>query len=241
MADEPNSTPSLGDRLSDLFRTSAGAQINISAASRSLGVSRDTIRRMLAGSASSRGEAALHRAEKVEQRRPQWIAGAHQGKMAHKLFPDGMPKMPGERDIPGQIGLLANRKPDGSINLTRTAKALGVSARTLARWVKGEARPRAAHQEQIRGEVRATLLANSDAAMDAATRTGMSLQVFCMVQISDDLRRRRIAQHLDTSQVAAAQLAWMNGGDEGLQTWVATSLENNYFHGISAEVTDVES
>lgn len=233
-----DATLTLAQRLGELYRPSATGPVNISAASRALGVSRDTVRRMLAGGSSPRGEAALARAERVEDHRPKWIQGSHEGAVVNKLFPDGMPRIPGERDVPGQIKLLASRKADGSINFTRTAKALGVSARTLARWVRGEARPKAMHQEVIHSEVRATTLAKSDAAMAAATEVGLSTKITAMVKISESLKSRTIPRSYGPEQVAAAQMAWLNGGNQGLQEWFANDLEQNYFRsaGILAHV-----
>lgn len=238
--DPPSQPVSLSDRLGELFKPSASGRINISAAARSLSVSRDTVRRMLAGSESPRGVAALVRAERTESRRPQWVDGAHEGKVAHQLFPDGMPKLPGERDIPGQLEMVAARKADGSIHITRTAQSLQVSARTLGRWLKGESRPRAAHQELIRTEVRATALSNSEGAMNSAA-LGQLLSLKFMAQVSADLRQRAISREYLPSQVAAAQLAWMNGGDEGLQQWLEADIEDNYFRGVSdVTVTDID-
>lgn len=232
----------LADRLGELFKPAAGGRINISAAARRLGVSRDTVRRMRDGAASPTGVAALEREERRESRRPGWVEGAHEGKVAHQLFPDGMPKLPGERDIPAQLAMVAARKPDGSIHITRTAQALQVSARTLGRWLRGEARPREAHQELIRSEVRATALSNSDGAMSAAVM-GHFLTLNFMAKISDDRRRRNIRREYTADQMSAAQLAWMNGGDEGLQQWLERDLEVNYFREVPSDevaVSDID-
>ncbi len=242
--DDPDGTPdrSLADRLGELFKPSAGAKLNISAAARGLQVSRDTVRRMLGGAESPRGVAALERAERTESHRPAWVVGAHEGRIAHQLFPEGMPKLPGERDIPGQLEMVAARKPDGSIHMGRTAKALQVSHRTLGRWLRGESRPRAAHQDLIRSEVRATALSNSEGAMTAAD-FGQSLTLKFLARISNDLRNRTITRSYAADQVNAAQLAWMNGGDEGLLQFLETDLEANYFRGVAegdVEVSDLD-
>lgn len=237
--DDGPTVPSLTDRLGELFKPSAGAKLNISAAARGLHVSRDTVRRMLGGVESPRGVAALERAERTENHRPDWVVGAHEGKIAHQLFPDGMPKLPGERDIPGQLAMVATRKPDGSIHITRTAQALRVSPRTLGRWLRGESRPRAAHQDLIRSEVRATALSNSAGAMASAT-VGQSLTLKFMAKISQDLRLRTITRSYDADQINAAQLAWMNGGDEGLVQFLETDLEVTYFRGVDSDVYDLD-
>ncbi len=234
--DDPDGTTrrSLADRLGELFKPAAGAKLNISAAARALQVSRDTVRRMVGGAESPRGVAALERAERTEQHRPAWVVGAHEGRIAHQLFPEGMPKIPGERDIPGQLEMVAARKPDGTIHLGRTARALQVSPRTLGRWLRGESRPRSAHQELIRTEVRATALSNSQGAMEAA-QIGQGLTLKFMAKVSGDLRRRTITRHYGADQVNAAQLAWMNGGDEGLRQYLETDLENNYFADVKSD------
>ena len=235
-------TPSISDRINALFKTTEDGSASIHGASRGLGVSRDTVRRMLAGQHSPRGLQALQAAERTESRRPAWVGGHDSGNAIGALFAhDQRPTdLPGSRDIRGQLEFIAARNAKGGIDREATGRALGVSGRTIGRWLTGQSRPKQAHQEEIRREVRATSLAGNDAAMDRAYTT-TSLKIRFNSRISNDVRNRVVSRRFDPQAMREAQLAWINSGDEGLSEFLARDLELNYFgpSAPDAEVTDI--
>lgn len=235
-------SPSISDRIHALFKTTEDGTASIHGASRGLGVSRDTVRRMLAGEHSPKGLQALQAAERSESRRPAWVGGHDTGASIGVLFTHEQrpTDLPGSRDLRGQLEYIAARNAKGGIDREATGRALGVSGRTIGRWLTGQSRPKQAHQEEIRREVRATRLANSDESLDRAYST-TSLKIRFNSRVSNDIRNRVVSRRFGPEAMREAQLAWINGGDEGLSEFLARDLELNYFGPAApdAEVTDI--
>lgn len=218
-----------GSRFDRLYSAGTGQAASIRATAKALGVSRDTVRRMREGHPSPRGEAALHRAERREARRPQWLnSGPDVGRISQIIPLTGTG--PAERDVRGQLEMVAIRRADGSIDRAATGQAFGVSTSTIGRWLRGEARPTMAHQGDLRTEVRSRLLTDSADAMDQAF-TGANIFLRFDVIISDDERSRAISRHLDGQAMRAAHAAWLAGGDAGLADFFRSDIEDNYFGG----------
>lgn len=228
-------------RLDSLFAPAEGGSVSIRGAARKLGLSRDTVRRMMGGEKSPKGLQALHAAEQADRRKPAWLGGHDTGKSIGVLFArDQRPtNLPGDRDVRSQIEFIAARTAKGGIDRESTGRALGVSGRTISRWISGTSRPKQAHQEEIRREVRATHLANSDAAMDRAYST-TPLKIRFTARISSDTRDRTVSRRFDPQAMREAQLAWINSGEEGLSAFLSHDLKLNYF-GSSAPDAEVTS
>jgi|LSQX01.1.fsa_nt_gb transposase len=232
--------PDFGSRFDRLFAASAGQSASISATAKALGVSRHTVRRMREGIPSPRGEAALQRSERREARRPQWLDSGPDVSRASQMIP--VPDSgPAERDVRGQLEMVAIRRADGSIDRAATGQAFGVSTSTIRRWLRGESRPTMAHQGELRTEVRSRLLTESDEAMSQAI-TGANVFLRFSAKVSSDQRSRAITRHLDGQTMRGAHNAWLAGGDAGLKEFLATDIEANYFGGggvYDAEVLDI--
>lgn len=233
--------PDLQSRFDRLFSAGVDKPASTSAAARGLGISRDTVRRMLAGGSSPRGEAALRAAERREARRPQWVdSGPDRGRVS-TMIPTTS-RLPTERDVRGQLELVAIRTKDGRIDREATGRAFGVSGRTIGRWLNGASRPTMAHQEELRREVRAHALTSSRRAMDQAF-AGASLQIAFKVRVSSDTRSRHLSRSFDPQTMRDAQSAWIYGGEAGLSEFLAQDIEANYFGAAvpDAEVLEIDS
>lgn len=226
-----------GSRLDRLFDL-GGRPASTRAIAKSLGLSRSTVARMRQGTPSPKGEAALAAAERREARRPSWVdTGPDRGSVSKMIPTSG--QLPGQRDIRGQLELVAIWK-NGRIDRAATGRAFGVSARTIGRWLNGEARPTMAHQEELRREVRSTALTQSEAAMNQAF-TGLRATVAARVRVSGDTRARHISRRYSPEATRAAQTAWLNGGEAGLTEWLAQDLTDNYFGGVDdVNVLDID-
>jgi transcriptional regulator with XRE-family HTH domain len=231
-----------GSRFDRLFAGGAGQAASISATAKALGVSRHTVRRMREGISSPRGEAALQRVERREARRPQWLdSGPDVGRVSQMIPVAGTG--PAERDIQGQLEMVAVRRSDGSIDRSATAQAFGVSRSTIGRWLRGESRPTMAHQGELRTEVRSRLLTDSDDAMNQAF-TGASVSLSFLVKISSDERNRTVSRFFDAQTMRSLHASWLAGGEAGLSEFLASDLETNYFGGggvYDAEVRGVNA
>lgn len=222
-------TPRTVDRLHDLFGPGRGKPASERAIARGLGVSRGTVHRLLSGQPTPTGEKAWAAAERAEARRPQWLDTGDDRGEASKLIPLGEVHLPDSRDIRGHLEAVAVRRPDGSIDRKATGSAFGVSPSTVGRWLRGESRPKMANQLELRREVRAQALTRSDEAMQLAN-TGGAIRLGFKVRISSDTRNRTgIRRSLTMSEMRQMQSAWLNGGEEALQQWLAADIEDNYF------------
>lgn len=234
--------PSITDRLNSLFKSTEDGTASIRGAARGLGVSRDTVRRMMAGEHSPKGLQALQAAERSESRKPAWVGGNDTGKSLGVLFSaDQRPQdLPGSRDVAAQLEYIAARNAKGQVDRAATARALGVSVRTIGRWLTGKARPQQANQEEIRREVRATRLANTDQAIDRGHQT-TRVAVRFLSKVSADVRARFLNRTFTPEAMREAQLAWINSGDEGLADFLARDIELNYFYasGVDGEVSEI--
>lgn len=234
-------SPDIQSRFNLLFAGGSDQAASERAAARGLGVSRDTVHRMLAGHSSPKGEAALRAAERREARRPQWVdSGPDRGRVSAMIPTDG--QVPAARDIRGQLDMVAIRTKDGRIDREATGRAFGVSGRTIGRWLTGASRPTMAHQEELRREVRAHALTSSDKAMEQAF-AGAALSIAFKVRVSADTRNRHLSRSFDPQTMRDAQSAWIYGGEDGLSQFLAQDIEANYF-GASvpdAEVLEIDS
>jgi transcriptional regulator with XRE-family HTH domain len=235
-----DSGPDFGSRFDRLYSAGTGQAASIRATAKALGVSRDTVRRMREGNPSPRGEAALRRAERREARRPQWLdSGPDVGRVSQMIPVIGTG--PSERDVRGQLEMVAIRRTDGSIDRAATGQAFGVSTSTIGRWLRGESRPTMAHQGELRTEVRSRLLTDSADAMDQAF-AGANVFLRFNAKVSSDQRYRAISRHLDGQAMRGAHTAWLAGGEAGLTDFLRSDIEDNYFGGggvPDAEVLDI--
>lgn len=229
--------PDYGTRFDHLFGQSPGSSASIRATARALGVSRDTVSRMRAGRASPRGEAALLRAERREARKPQWLDNGPDRGILSKMIPvEGV--APSERDVRGQLEIVALRRRDGNIDRAATAQAFGVSTSTVGRWLRGEARPTMAHQAELRQEVRSRLLTDSEDAMGQAF-IGAKVFLKFRARVSSDVRPRAVERYLDPSAMRGVHAAWLSGGEAGLAEFLALDIEANYFREGGADDAEV--
>lgn len=128
-------------------------------------------------------------------------------------------------------------KRGAAVNAQAAAKALGVTPRTIQRWVKGEIRtPKADHVKAITKAARqaASTKAGRRAALaaaegDRASKRGATMRIKGEQGPMDYERKDRwVTLDLSPEQVRAMRTAYEAGGDKGLLGWTTTELDQNY-------------
>jgi hypothetical protein len=144
----------------------------------------------------------------------------------------------------------SSRRDPSRPNVAAAAQALGVTSRTVQRWLAAEGQQRITHPRPEtlgaisrlsrqaattrRGRARALAAPQGRVAAQAAKR-GMSLRISGKQGIDPDpeseyIRRRATHWHLDPSSAAALQDAWVRGGDKGALDWLASHSD---IYGVS--------
>jgi hypothetical protein len=122
------------------------------------------------------------------------------------------------------------------VNARAAAQALGVSTRTVQRWVAGDSKPKPANAQAVRRRARqaATTKAGRRSAMatargDRASRYGARLHITGTQGPLDYERYRRTANlDLDPAMVEQLRDAYEAGGDRGVVDWATGALDQNY-------------
>lgn len=142
------------------------------------------------------------------------------------------------QDITGLLRTVGGTSPRTrtGIDLTRAARILGVSRRTVERWVRTEQtgigqRPSAAHRKTLltRARQTASTKAGRRAALAAARTSQAAISRGAKLTISgmqgptskDYMRDRVTYSELTPEQLQAALDAYENGGDKGFMAWAA--------------------
>ncbi|HQZ85740.1 MAG TPA: hypothetical protein PLB21_08975 [Actinomycetota bacterium] len=160
-------------------------------------------------------------------------------------------------DLRGQ--LMAVGGPSGrtksGIDLTKAAKGLGVSRRTVERWVKTEQtgdgqRPSPGHAKKLATKARqaATTKAGRKAALAGSTVRQAVASRGARLSITglqgpraagrDYMRKRTTLLELDPSDAEAMMNAWENGGEKGFMTWATGHWGNEYLDDWKFESVD---
>ena len=147
-------------------------------------------------------------------------------------------------------------KTRSGIDLTNAAKSLGVSRRTVERWVKtaqtgtGQ-RPSAPHAASLAKRARqaATTKAGRRAALatstvrQAITSRGARLAITGnqgpRAAGQDYMRRRTTQLDLDPADAEAMMTAWENGGDKGFMAWATNHWGQEYLDDWKFDDVDV--
>lgn len=125
----------------------------------------------------------------------------------------------------------------GRVNVAAAAKALGVTPRTVQRWVSGEIRnPKPGTTKEINRRARqaATTKRGRQRAMaarrgDRAARRGAQLRVAGTMGPRDYERRGRVVnQALSPEMVDALRQAYEESGDQGLLEFTQQLLDREY-------------
>lgn len=150
-------------------------------------------------------------------------------------------------DIPGMLLAVGgpSSKTKSGIDLTKAAKALGVSRRTVERWVKtaktgvGQ-RPSPAHAHTLATKSRqaATTKRGRQAALAVSTVSRAITSRGARVSITgfqgpraagrDYMRDRTTMTELDPADAEAMLHAWENGGEKGFMAWAADHWDKEY-------------
>lgn len=155
-----------------------------------------------------------------------------------------------EADVSGQDGgdlrgkLLAvggaSSRTKSGIDLSRAAKRLGVSRRTVERWVKtseqGEGqRPSKAHAKALRDKSRQAASTKRGRAQESEAirkkfSRGTKLNVTANQgpHSSDYMRHRTVSENLSPEQTEAMINAWEEGGEAGFHQWAQAHLDDKY-------------
>lgn len=170
-----------------------------------------------------------------------------------------------DADVSGQTGgdlrgmLMAvggaSRRTKSGIDLTKAAKSLGVSRRTVERWVKTEQtgagqRPSAQHAKSLATKARqaATTKAGRRAALagssmrQAIASRGARLAITGLqgphAAGRDYMRNRTTQLELDPADAEAMMDAWENGGEKGFMTWATGHWGNEYLDDWKFDAVD---
>ena len=170
-----------------------------------------------------------------------------------------------DADVSGQAGgdlrgmLMAvggaSRRTKSGIDLTKAAKSLGVSRRTVERWVKTEQtgtgqRPSAQHAKSLATKARqaATTKAGRRAALagssmrQAIASRGARLSITGLqgphAAGRDYMRNRTTQLELDPADAEAMMDAWENGGEKGFMTWATGHWGNEYLDDWKFDAVD---
>lgn len=159
-----------------------------------------------------------------------------------------------EGDVAGQllaVGGASSRTRSG-IDLTAAAQRLGVSRRTVERWVRTSEtgtgqRPSAGHATSLARRARqsATTKAGRRAALQgssvrqAVTSRGARVSIDARQGPGRDYTRKRVTQlDLDPADAEAMMNAWENGGEKGFMSWATGHWDGDYLEGWT--FTDVD-
>ncbi len=167
----------------------------------------------------------------------------------------GLERAARTRPIPQSVPARLRHLLKGAGGSTRAlAQELGVSQRTVQRWLKGTARPKPAAARTIERKVRSTWQPGVQRRVRRrAERSGFTLHVQARFGYSsaagstDDPRERHITQYLPGSVAQRLYAARDNGAGEREQERIlAEALQEHYFKdngrradGLSAEFTDI--
>ena len=144
------------------------------------------------------------------------------------------------------VGGTSNRTKSG-IDLTKAASKLGVSRRTVERWVKSAQtgagqRPSAQHAKALASKARqaATTKAGRKAALagsplrKAITSRGARVSIDGLQgphASGKDYMRKRVTQVvLDPADAEAMMNAWETGGEKGFMSWASTVWDTEYLN-----------
>lgn len=138
-------------------------------------------------------------------------------------------------------------KRGAPVNVKAAADALGVTPRTVQRWISGQIRtPKADHSKALTRMARqaATTKAGRKAAMasrrgDRASRFGATVRIQGTQGPMDYERPKRWANlDLSGSDIDAMRTAYEEGGDKGLMSWTQGWLDQNYVEDWNIQTLD---
>lgn len=160
------------------------------------------------------------------------------------------------RPIPAKAGTRLSFLMKAEKGSTKAVAArLGVSQRTVQRWVKGTQAPKGASAEALEREVKKSWQPKvKERAERKAVSRGITIETRARFGFrapggtSDDPRLRRITQHLTPETSGAVFEAYRAGAsDDELDALVGNGLGESYFrdggqraHGLEAEITDID-
>lgn len=139
----------------------------------------------------------------------------------------------------------SSRRTKSGIDLSKAAKSLGVSRRTVERWVKTDEtgagqRPSPMHAKSLASRARqaATTKAGRRAALAGSTTRQAIASRGARLSITglqgprasgrDYMRKRTVSLELDPADAEAMMNAWENGGEKGFMSWATGHWDNEY-------------
>lgn len=146
-------------------------------------------------------------------------------------------------DVTGLLQAAFGTGARGRVNTRAAAAELGVSQRTVQRWIAGEGRqrnrPRADHLKSLRTKARQAAStqrgrrqAIASTRQSARSRYGARLNIKGVMGPSragtDYLRDRRILLQMTPEAVEGLLDAYEQGGDRGLVTWLEGYADREY-------------
>jgi hypothetical protein len=149
-------------------------------------------------------------------------------------------------DVRGMLEAAFGPGPRGGVNTRAAAKELGVSQRTVQRWLAAEgrqrSRPRIDHLKDLTKRARQAATtkqgrrgALSPARKDSMSRYGAKLVVRGQQGPRragrDYIRYRRTDLVLDPADVEALRDAYEAGGDKAFMGWMENHFDQNYVDG----------
>lgn len=227
----PPPSSSTRARLTGVGRARADGSPDVAAIAERIGRSERTVRRYLANDRLPRlAEERVRDLEHADAQRPRWIEAKDEGPTSRALFGVKQTRMPAVQDVHGSL-LASFQRPDGTVDTRRASSELGVSQRTVQRWVKGESRTTTPHQAKLRQQVRSSMLEGRRSARQS--NKGAQVALTAVVKVSSDVRQRKLGHQsgirLSGADMASIQQAYTKGGEQAANKALAGAIARSTY------------
>lgn len=170
--------------------------------------------------------------------------------LLYKVMSGDVDAAPSSSSMRGALLAIAgsSSRTKSGVDVGAAAKKLGVSRRTVQRWLTGNHKPTASTAKKITTKARQA--ASTKRGRRATRRRRQEAPAPRKIQVTGSmgpeaggaqyLRMRTAAVSLDPEDVEAMYDAWENGGEKGFQQWLNTKYDADYLEGFHfASVDDV--
>jgi hypothetical protein len=167
--------------------------------------------------------------------------------LLHQVLVDGEGDPTGTSSSPQDLVLAAfGRTRRGAVDTASAAAELGVSQRSVGRWIKGDRRPTAEHLKSMRKKARqasSTKAGRSKAASKARQPTKPVFITITGDQGPSDYERadRTTTNQLTKEEIIQLRAAYVAGGERAVMNWLTAWMARNYVPEWNfLTVTDIE-
>lgn len=165
----------------------------------------------------------------------------------HNVMVDGEGDPTGTSTDPRDLVLAAfGRTRRGAVDTSSAATELGVTQRSVARWLKGDRKPTPEHLKTMRKKARQTSSTKAGRSKAAAKARQPTRPVYITItgeQGPTDYERadRSVTNQLTKAEILALRAAYIAGGEQAVMSWIADWMSRNYVPDWNFQaVTDIE-